>query len=309
MPEQPVLRAQVTAYAKINLDLRILAREESGFHQIETIFQRISLADVVTVTIDVGAGITLQCTPPVDVPDEQNLAWRAAAVYRSVAAWPTDAQRIAVSIEKQIPTGGGLGGGSADAGAVLRALNVLNPRPLSIDRLLSLAATLGADVPFMASQCATALAWGRGERLLALASPPSRRVQLALFTTGVNTAAAYRELAAARLDGRVAPHGSALRVARDLAAWTELRQTSANDFEQPVFSLRPDIASVHASWSAAAPHALVRLSGSGATVYAIGATDADARALTRCAAQWSSNGAIRLAQASTMEQVPAVSIL
>jgi len=302
------LRATVQAWAKVNLDLRILAREKSGFHQLETIFQRISLADQVEVHVAPGAGLFLRCTPPVDVPDDRNLAWRAAAAYRIATQWPDDAHAITITIDKRIPTGGGLGGGSADAGAVLRALNALNPHPLTQQALLTISATLGADVPFLTSDDACALAWGRGERMLALPPPPPRALHLATFARGVNTAEAYGALAAARAEGRVVAQGATMHTIAALTDWPTLARASVNDFEVPVFAMRADVACVHAEWCAAAPGALVRMSGSGATVFA--AADAsEVGALTKVASQWSPSAGVRHLRAESLAAVPPVSIL
>ncbi len=307
MPDFPVLSAQVNAWAKINLDLRVLAREESGYHQIETVFQRISLCDNVVVTVEPGAGITLSCTPDLELPEEQNLAWRAAAAYRHAAAWPSTDRRIAITVQKEIPIGAGLGGGSADAGAVLRGLNSLNPTPLDSNHLLGVAATLGADVPFLASECVRVLAWGRGERMMALDALPQRMVRFAQFRDGVNTAVAYRELAAARADGRIPAVGSVMREAHNLGSWLDLQRNARNDFEIPVFALRPDIARVHDDFVRAAPSALVRMSGSGATVYAI--TNQHSQEFLAVAEHWPSDGSVKLGLAVTLETTPPVQIL
>jgi 4-diphosphocytidyl-2-C-methyl-D-erythritol kinase len=307
MPERPLLIGQADAWAKINLDLRILAREESGFHQLETIFQRIALSDHIDLRVRDGAGITLTCDMAVGVPEEQNLAWRAAAAYRHAAAWPQVDRAIDIVLTKRIPTGAGLGGGSADAGAVLRILNALNPTPLETGALLTVAASLGADVPFLATDCVRALAWGRGERMLALDSLPQRMVRYATFRDGVSTAMAYRELVAARADGRLQSHGSRLHDLHGLGSWSDLQRQARNDFEVPVFALRPDIAAVHASMTAAAPSALVRMSGSGATVFAV--TNMHGDEFQQAAGRWPSDGSVSLSLAATLESVPPVQIL
>lgn len=311
MPEAAPGHAQVTAWAKVNLDLRILAREADGYHQLETIFQRISLADEVEVRVVSGSGIRLQCAPAVGVPDAQNLAWRAAAAYRTATGWPAPDARIEIGITKAIPTGGGLGGGSADAGAVLRALNALNPHPMSLPALLGVAATLGADVPFLTTDAARVLAWGRGERMLALPALAARLVHCAAFDTGVNTAMAYRDLAAARADGRIVAPGSALLDAGTLDSWSGLARHARNDFEVPVFATRPDIAAVHAVWraiaAAAAGDALVLMSGSGATVVAV--SDIVADRFAAAVAAVAPAGGVRHIQARTLDAVPPVRIL
>ncbi len=307
MSESVELIAQVNAWAKINLDLRILAREENGYHQLETIFQRIALSDTVDLRVRPGAGISLSCSQALGIPEEENLAWRAAANYRHAATWPATDQRIVIQLTKRIPTGAGLGGGSADAGAVLRALNALNPQPLDAPTLLTLAASLGADVPFLTTESVRALAWGRGERLFELDALPQRIVRLALFRDGVNTAAAYRALAAARADGRIAPVGSGLFDRHMLGSWTDLQRFARNDFEGPLFAMRPDIAAVHASMLAAAPTALVRMSGSGASVFAI--TNMHADDFHAAARVWPADGSVTLDHAATLEAVPPVQIL
>ena len=122
--------ARTVAQAKLNLFLHVLAREASGYHQLETLFCRLELGDDVTVRTDVR-GRSLDCTGDVIPagglgPTERNLAWRAAARFAEQAGWPND---WAIEITKRIPVGGGLGGGSADAGAVLRCLNAVAPTP------------------------------------------------------------------------------------------------------------------------------------------------------------------------------------
>lgn len=304
MPDQVPLHAEVHAWAKINLDLRILARENTGYHQLETIFQRIALADIVDVRITPGHGITVECTPSIGIPAESNLAWRAASIYRHAAGWPAPDCAIRIAVQKVIPTGGGLGGGSADAGAVLRALNALNPDPLRSVQLLSIAATLGADVPFLTTECARVIAWGRGERMLALDALPVRTVHCATFPLGVNTAMAYQALASARADGRLAASGSALLRFPELDDWSGIADRSANDFEPVLFALRDDIAAVHRAWSERLPDALVRMSGSGATVIAV--VDTPRQHLSAITPGVGATDGVRLVQTATLGHVPPV---
>lgn len=227
--------ARVLAQAKVNLFLRVLAREAGGYHQIETLFQRLELGDDVVVRTEVR-GRALDCAGADVGPVERNLAWRAALAYAGAAGWP---DHFAIEIEKRIPVGGGLGGGSADAAAVLRALDALAPRPLPAGRLLELALELGADVPFLAGDAAVALAWGRGERLLALPPLPARRVLLLQPPVGVPTADAYRWLGEDR--GDVVPVPRVLTPA-GLASWAEVSALAENDFEAPVTRRLPEVA-------------------------------------------------------------------
>src|SRR6476620_6036955 len=167
--------ARVAAWATLNLALRLLARAASGFHDLETLFCRIALADDVIVRVGEGSERSLSCTGDA-LPEgglgapEANLAWRAAEAYAAFDNWP---RGFAIEIEKRIPVGGGLGGGSADAGAVLRALDALSPSPLGF-RLAELGAELGSDVPFLTLESPYALAWSRGERLMPLPTLPWR---------------------------------------------------------------------------------------------------------------------------------------
>ena len=255
--------ARVQAQAKVNLFLRILAREETGYHALETLFARITLADEITVRPTAGAR-TIDTAGAEVGPAEANLAYRAAMAFAASAGWPAG---FAIEIEKRIPVGGGLGGGSADAGAVLRALNALAPKPLELAALLEIAGTLGADVPFMTLEAPLALGWGRGDRLLALSPLPPAPVSLAVFATGVSSAAAYGWVAEARRQrgGRFVATAFSLA---DLGSWDRVARLAANDFEDEVGRRHAEIA--HGLAAARASDALIaQLSGSGATVFAI----------------------------------------
>lgn len=253
--------ASVEAQAKLNLRLCVLAREQSGYHQLESLFVRIDLADSVRVATDTSAR-TLDC-PGLAVPMERNLAFRAAEAFAAQAAWP---RGFNIAVEKRIPAGGGLGGGSADAGAVLRILNTLAPAPLSPAGLMTLALSIGADVPFLTTDAAFALGWGRGERLLALRPLPAREVLLALPGFGVETAQAFQWFAAAS-DGRppVAPTPLS---GDDLDRWDHIAALAVNDLEAVVFARHPAVGQcVQALQDAGAR--IARMSGSGSTAFGI----------------------------------------
>jgi 4-diphosphocytidyl-2-C-methyl-D-erythritol kinase len=232
---------QVAAQAKVNLRLHILAREASGFHQLETLFLRLDLADTVRVrraatarTLDVSG----DADPEAMGPMERNLAWRAAVAYADVAGW---SEGFAIELEKRIPIGGGLGGGSADAGAVLRAMDAMAANPLGEAALLRIAFTLGTDVPFMTSSHAYALAWGRGERLLALRPPRRRAVALIVPSFGVNTKEAYGWLESPRASSASLSDAGVLKPTA-LSDWTRLLPLAVNDFEPVVTTRHPIIA-------------------------------------------------------------------
>jgi 4-diphosphocytidyl-2-C-methyl-D-erythritol kinase len=253
--------ASVEAQAKVNLRLCVLAREASGYHQLESLFLRIDLADTLRVATDTTVR-EVHCAG-LDLPQEQNLAYRSALAFTEAARWPTG---FHISIEKRIPAGGGLGGGSADAGAVLRALNALAPRPLAADVLNTIALRLGADVPFLTMDAPFALGFGRGERLLALPPLPAREILLALPPFGVETKAAFGWYAEATA-------GQALRAPMpmtldDLDRWERLVPLAVNDLEAEVVARHPAIAQCVDAFRAAGAK-IARMSGSGSTAFGV----------------------------------------
>jgi 4-diphosphocytidyl-2-C-methyl-D-erythritol kinase len=259
---------QVSAQAKVNLRLRILARETSGFHQLETLLLRLDLADVVRVrraatsrTLDV----TGDADPAAIGPTERNLAWRAALAYADVAGWNDG---FAIELEKRIPIGGGLGGGSANAGAVLRAMDAMAAKPLGEAALLRIAFTLGADVPFLTSCHAYALAWGRGERLLALTPPPRRVIVLLVPSFGVSTKEAYGWLEAPRASSMPVGDAGGILKPSGLRSWAQIAALAVNDFEEVVSTRHPEISALVAGLTemGCAP---AMLSGSGSVVFGV----------------------------------------
>jgi 4-diphosphocytidyl-2-C-methyl-D-erythritol kinase len=266
--------ASVRAQAKVNLLLRVLARETSGYHSLETVFLRIDLADDVRVRI--GDGRALDCAGP-ELPAaglgpiEKNLAYRAAIAYADATGWPNG---FAIEIEKRIPVGGGLGGGSADAGAVLRVLDALAPTPLGA-RLIEIAAPLGADVPFMAIESPMALAWGRGERMLPLHALEPRPMAVVVPDFSVSTVEAYRWLAADR-SGYV-PIGATI-APQSIATWEGIARIAENDFERVVAAHHPEVAQLVAELRSADP-LIAMMSGSGSAVFGVFSDPLDVAAI------------------------------
>ena len=250
------------AQAKLNLFLRILSREPSGYHQIETLFQRIALADSVTVHRD-GAGRSLDCRGADAGPVERNLAWRAAVAYAEAAGGPAT---FRIEIEKRIPVGGGLGGGSADAAAVLRALNALAERPLDDGALAGIAFSLGADVPYLLSEHALAIGSGRGERLQPLESMPSRDVLLAIPAFGVSSADAFGWHEEGRASRRPGTRAT-LPVSRKLE-WKTIAALATNDLEGAVIAHHPEIGELRELLRRSGAM-LAQMSGSGSTVFGV----------------------------------------
>lgn len=257
---------RVEAQAKINLRLKVLTLDESSFHAIETVFLRVDLADVVLVAARPGDGIAVDVKGSPDLvlasgPLEQNLAARAAAAYCARADWHP---RIEIRIDKVIPVGGGLGGGSADAAAVLRALDALAPAPLPGAELLSLAATIGSDVPFLVGSDVMAVGWGRGERLMSLPALPPRPVILAVPPIHVSTRDAYGWLGRSRGDAPARPNipGDAF------ASWESAALHADNDFFDAVAARHPVIRRIRDSLLERGAR-IAMLTGSGSAVFGV----------------------------------------
>ena len=157
------------AFAKLNLTLDVLGKREDGYHDLQTVMQTISIRDDVEIDVGTGKPWTLECSLEGIPCDERNLAWKAAKVY--CEATGKDPNGLAIRITKRIPVEAGMGGGSADAAAVLRALNKHFGEPLSIFALAELGAQVGSDVPFCVV-CGTAMCEGRGEKLRMLPNIP-----------------------------------------------------------------------------------------------------------------------------------------
>src|SRR5216110_516359 len=179
---------RVLAHAKINLFLRVLARETSGFHQIETAFALLELADELTVR-RTDSGVTLEVEGPDLGPSDENLVVRAARMVLDATG-----NRFGVSMKlvKRIPVRAGLGGGSSDGAAALHAVNALAGNAVPRHELLHFAARLGSDVPFFASGAALPLAWGRGERQFRVPAPAPLPALIAIPPVQVSTPEAYR---------------------------------------------------------------------------------------------------------------------
>ncbi len=177
----------MAANAKINLGLRVLGKRPDGYHELRTIFQTISLADRLTISFTPAEAVSVTVAGMDEVPD--NLAARAAyALFGEMGIGGA----VHIAIEKRIPMGAGLGGGSSDAAAVLLALPVLAGRVVPLAKLLELAAPLGSDVPFFLLG-GTALGLGRGEELYPIEDFPALPGVLLKPGIHVSTPDAYQD--------------------------------------------------------------------------------------------------------------------
>jgi len=180
----------VYAPAKINLTLDIIGTNSDGFHEIATIFQAVSLFDIVTVTVSDSSGITISCDYPNIPLNENNIVYKAAELFfRETKINPLG---LHIDIQKNIPAQAGLAGGSTDGAAVLTALNQLLLYPLSNTDLLRIGAKIGADVPFCIDG-GTQLAKGIGTELTKLKDFPGCFIVICKPDISVSTAEAYRK--------------------------------------------------------------------------------------------------------------------
>ncbi|MFQ5691610.1 MAG: 4-(cytidine 5'-diphospho)-2-C-methyl-D-erythritol kinase [Nitrospinota bacterium] len=248
--------------AKINLGLHVLGRRPDGYHDVRTVLQKLALRDRVTLTLR-PRGLRVWCSHP-DVPDgSSNLAYRAAKRLLRAAGGAGGAAGLSVYIEKRIPVAAGLGGGSADAAAVLFGLNALLRLGRSGDYLAKVAAELGADVPFfLGGPCA--LAEGKGERLSALKARPPTPVVIVKPPFSVSAAWAYGALNSGLTGPPAKPKMSyrTPRISGLPGGWDMLR----NDLEKGVVEVHPIVGELKAELRRlGADFAL--MSGSGPTVF------------------------------------------
>ncbi|MDQ3647234.1 MAG: 4-(cytidine 5'-diphospho)-2-C-methyl-D-erythritol kinase [Actinomycetota bacterium] len=217
------------APAKVNLVLHVGRRREDGLHQLCSLFAPLELADELSLAPGEGPGDEVVC-PGVE---GRNLAEQALEAFRTRAPLPS----LRIEIKKRIPVAGGLGGGSADAAAVLRAANTLAGKPLELDELHDIGAGLGADVPSQLHPT-PALVTGAGERVEPVELPPLWLV-LVPSDEGLSTAEVYVEFD--RLGGgREKLDPGTLRALAGADAG-RLAKAAQNDLEVPALSLRPDL--------------------------------------------------------------------
>lgn len=264
----------VDAPAKVNLFLRVLHRRLDGYREIETLFQAISLADRVEVTVaETGtrpATVTLEVEGPDLGPAEHNLAFLAASRFVEASARAVD---VHVRLVKHVPAGAGLGGGSSDAAAVLRALARLTAGPGARGpdgggRLRELGIGLGSDVPFLLGPAATALARGRGELLTAVPDLAPAPLVIALPPVHVATGPAYAALAGTRTPHDSDPHGGPRPLEGASMDWGRIAALAENDFEPIVRARHPEVAKSLDGLRRTRP-AMALLSGSGAACFAV----------------------------------------
>lgn len=251
------------AFAKINLTLDVLGKREDGFHDLSSIMQTVSIRDDIEIDVGTGKPWKLLCDKEHIPTDSRNLAWKAAEAF--FAATGKDPDGIEIRITKRIPSEAGLGGGSADAAAVLRALNRHYDAPFSVLALAELGAGIGSDVPFCVL-CGTALVEGRGERLRKLADMPDCCIVVCKPEFSCSTAELYKKIDECTIGKR--PDNRSMEsalIAGDLAV---IAQNLCNVFDPVVTQEHLElnyIKSIFNSYGSIGQ----QMTGSGSSVYAI----------------------------------------
>jgi len=262
---------QVTSFAKINRDLRVLGKRKDGFHELDTVFQTVDVTEEIQFFLEgeEGAGEVSLTIEGADLAaDGTNLILRAAAALASHTGTRRGAR---IHLSKKIPIGGGLGGGSSNAAATLRGLSLLWNLPLGEADLHKIAASLGSDVPFFLIG-GRARGRGRGDTVTPLPDGPQEWVLLVFPPFSLSTAEVYGRLRARSLTGSP----SATKVSgSDTGGGPE-----RNDLEQAAESLRGELRRIRSALAGAGARS-ARLSGSGSTVFGTFGTKEEAsRAMT-----------------------------
>jgi 4-diphosphocytidyl-2-C-methyl-D-erythritol kinase len=264
---------ELPSHAKINLWLRILGKREDGFHEVQTRLVKIDVADTVRLSLTGAApGMHLTCNVPGIPTDDSNLAIKALRAFEARAGV---AHGWSIHLEKRIPHGAGLGGGSSNAATILLAANQLLGKPLGSDALLDIASHIGSDVPCFLLDTPAADGEGRGERVTPVDFPWQLPLVLIKPPFPIPTPWAYQNWSTSKeLIG--------VSYAPQLCPWGQM----VNDLERPVFAkylLLPTLK----DWLLS--HGGVRaalMSGSGSTMFAITETDIQAAAIAKEAQQY-----------------------
>jgi 4-diphosphocytidyl-2-C-methyl-D-erythritol kinase len=277
---------RIPAFAKVNLRLDVLGKRADGYHELRTIFQTISLRDELTLQTTRKPGITMRVTGNAALanePVEKNLVWRAVDAVRHLLKQPNG---VEIELRKAIPAGAGLGGGSSDAAAALLGYLRLVRAKLPEEKLIAIAAGLGADVPFFLLG-GRALGVNKGDEIYPLPDAEPTAV-LVVFPSGIHvpTPDAYRWLNARALDGAKSGTTPAKRLTESAKTrklfefcalcWSPQVRGLSNDFEKAVFRRHSRLAQIkRVLLQRGATEAL--LAGSGSAVFGVFPSPAKAR--------------------------------
>lgn len=258
--------AKLRSLAKLNLDLRVLHKRPDGFHELRSVFQTISLADTIEIDYEPARKTELTLDDALGIPN--NLILRAAqAVLDSMRTHA----KIRFKLHKNIPMGGGLGGGSSNAAAVLLALPVLAGKPVDLDTLSELGTGLGSDIPFFL-EGGTALGFGRGTELYPLPDIAPDPLLIVCPTVHSSTGEAYaalkRELTVTTSSTRMNSFRAFVRVLGEVRSAALACPLSENDFEAVICRQHPALKSLPGQlMKLGAVHAA--MTGSGSAFFAL----------------------------------------
>ncbi|MGA3201013.1 MAG: 4-(cytidine 5'-diphospho)-2-C-methyl-D-erythritol kinase [Bryobacteraceae bacterium] len=256
--------ASIKSLAKINLDLRVLAKRPDGFHDLRTVFQTISLADTIDIEYEPSQKTELTLADDLAIPNNLILSAARAALH----AMKLHAS-VRFALHKQIPMGAGLGGGSGNAASVLLALPVLAGRVLPLKTMLEIGGQLGSDVPFFLTG-GTAMAMGRGTELYDLPDIAEEPVLLVSPAVHISTGAAYdalgRSLTFTPLSSSINSFQAFVRALGHERSAMAASPFSANDFETVVFRQYPQLRKIAQRLRSVGG---VRMTGSGSTIFAL----------------------------------------
>lgn len=270
------MRVTVPSFAKLNLDLRVLDRRLDGYHDLRTIFQTVSLQDTLAIEFDFAKRTRIEIESSVEIAD--NLVVRSAKLALDalgVRAW------VRFRLKKRIPMGAGLGGGSSNAAAVLLAVPALARKQIDPDGLFRLAETLGSDVPFFL-RGGTAVGLDRGTELYPLPDLPAYPILIVATGIHVSTREAYEGLGRKVADRLTSPSESPIlrefqRVAWALGSDRLNKLPLANDFEQAVFEMHPELPALRRKLRRLGARP-VRMTGSGSALFGIFESHEESRA-------------------------------
>lgn len=252
------------AYAKINLTLDILGKRPDGYHDLKSIMQTVSLHDVVELDIGTGKDWELHCEGNPDVPcDPRNLAWKAARLYCDAVG--KDPDGLTIRIEKHIPSGAGMAGGSADAAAVLRGLNRYFGNLMTEEELAELSARIGSDIPFCVLG-GTVMCEGRGEIMRRIKPCPGCVILGCKPEFSISTPVLFHEIDSVEIYAH--PDNDAMEAAIEAGDMERIASLIYNVFDPVVSRVRPEIGHIkgicreHGALAA-------QMTGSGSVVFAL----------------------------------------
>jgi len=264
-------RLSLRAPAKVNLRLEVLGKRPDDYHEIKTWMYPISLADELTVVREASAGISLACSHPGLPVKEENLAYRAAALFLKEHAL---AGGVRIKLTKRIPVAAGLGGGSSDAATVLKAMDILWQTQMPPEALQEMGAALGSDVPFFIVGKGAVMG-GRGERVMSVLPPLTAWLVLVNPGVPLSTQQVYQQ-------GKwgLTKQGGETKIPKPPQDLKKMGDFLRNDLERPARELLPIIGEIKEKLHAAGAHGVL-MAGSGPTVFGFCATEAAAQRAAR----------------------------